>query len=302
VSEIMAFHQAVHDLLREVSQKAILPHYQALSAHQIEEKAADDVVTVADRLAEEMLEEGLAKIIPGLPIVGEERAHADPSVLDRLGGDCWIVDPLDGTNNFARGKPPFGILLAMASGGEAHTGWLYDPLSDRLCIAHRGKGAFIDGEKIAARSTGQDPPVAAISLVFVDKEQRAALCQHVAPHYSLVDIPRCAAEQYPRLVLGVNDVSIFERTLAWDHAAGVLFVNEAGGKAARPDGSAYRVDDWQRKGLIGASSPALWDERAERLAALPESPPPLSRRGLGVVLATASLVASRAMLRIATTP
>jgi len=57
--------------------------------------------------------------------------------------------------------------------------------------------------------------------------QREAMRQHILPHYTVVDIPRCAAEQYPRLVLGVNDVSIFERTLPWDHAAGVLFVNEA---------------------------------------------------------------------------
>lgn len=265
----MAFHQAVHDLLREVSQKAILPHYQSLAAHQVTAKAADDVVTVADNLAEEMLAEGLARIVPGLPIVGEEAAHADPSVLDRLAGDCWIVDPLDGTNNFAAGKPPFGVLIAMAAGGEAHTGWLYDPLSDRLCIAHRGKGAFIGGEKVHARPSAAEPPIAAISLVFVERSRREAIRQHIAPHYTLVDIPRCAAEQYPRLVLGVNDVSIFERTLAWDHAAGALFVNEAGGKVARPDGSPYRVDEWARPGLIGAASPRLWDDLAERLAALP---------------------------------
>lgn len=265
----MAFHQAVHDLLREVSQKAILPHYQSLAAHQVTAKAADDVVTVADNLAEEMLAEGLARIVPGLPIVGEEAAHADPRVLERLAGDCWIVDPLDGTNNFAAGKPPFGVLIAMAAGGEAHTGWLYDPLSDRLCIAHRGKGAFIGGEKVHARPSAAEPPIAAISLVFVERSRREAIRQHIAPHYTLVDIPRCAAEQYPRLVLGVNDVSIFERTLAWDHAAGALFVNEAGGKVARPDGSPYRVDEWARPGLIGAASPRLWDDLAERLAALP---------------------------------
>jgi fructose-1,6-bisphosphatase/inositol monophosphatase family enzyme len=84
----------------------------------------------------------------------------------------------------------------------------------------------------------------------------------------LVDIPRCAAEQYPRLVLGQNDVSIFERTLPWDHAAGVLFLNEAGGKAARPDGSPYRVDDYARPGMIGAATPALWEELAERMAGM----------------------------------
>lgn len=271
----MAFHEAVHALLREVSQKAILPYYQSLENGQVEQKdtggisTVDDVVTVADHLAEEMLEEGLAKIIPGLPVVGEEAAHADPAVLDRLAGDCWIVDPIDGTNNFAKGRPPFGILLAMASGGEAHTGWIYDPLSDRFCVAHKGKGAFINGEKIRARGTGEDPPVAAISLLFFDKSHREAIAAHIAPHYRLVDIPRCAAEQYPRLALGVNDVSIFERTLAWDHAAGVLWLNEAGGKAARPDGSPYRVDEWNRPGLIGAASPAMWDEVALRLAALP---------------------------------
>jgi fructose-1,6-bisphosphatase/inositol monophosphatase family enzyme len=66
----------------------------------------------------------------------------------------------------------------------------------------------------------------------------------------------------------VNDVSIFERTLAWDHAAGVLFVNEAGGKAARPDGRPYRVDQVGQKGLIAASSAALFDAMAERLAGL----------------------------------
>ena len=265
-----ALHQAIHELLHDVSQRAILPHYQALTEHHVEQKAVDDVVTVADHTAEAMLEEGLAKIVPGLPVVGEEAAHADARVLQRLAGDCWIVDPLDGTNNFAAGKPPFGILLAMASGGEAHTGWIYDPLSDRLCIAHRGKGAFIDGQKVTARPSGQQPPIAAISLIFLAQSRREAIRRHIAPHYALVDIPRCAAEQYPRLVLGVNDVSIFERTLAWDHASGVLFLNEAGGKAARPDGSPYRVNEIERTGLIGAASPQLWDELAERLGAVPD--------------------------------
>ena len=127
-------------LLHRVAREAILPHYRTLSADQIVEKAHDDLVTVADGKAEAMLAEGLAKIIPGLPIVGEEAAFADPSVLERLSGDCWIVDPLDGTHNFAHGKAPFGILIAMASGGEAHTGWIYDVLTERLCIAHHGRG------------------------------------------------------------------------------------------------------------------------------------------------------------------
>jgi fructose-1,6-bisphosphatase/inositol monophosphatase family enzyme len=264
-----ALHEAMHALLREVTARAILPRYQKLAAHEITSKIADDVVTVADHEAEEMLGEGLARIAD-IPLVGEEAAFADGAVVNRLAGDCWIVDPLDGTRNFAKGRPPFGILIAMASGGTAHTGWIYDCLSDRLCSAHRGKGAFVNGEKMSARATGESPPVAAISLIFMDSARREAVRKHVAPHYRLVDVPYCAAEQYPRLALGTNDVSIFERTLAWDHAAGVLWLNEAGGKAARPDGSPYRVDEWDRPGLIGAASPKLWEEMAERLAGLPD--------------------------------
>ena len=261
-----ALHEAMYALLREVTGKVILPRYQKLAVHEVSAKAADDVVTVADHEAEEMLAEGLAKIAD-LPVVGEEASFADASVQDRLIGDCWIVDPLDGTRNFAKGQPPFGILVAMASGGEAHTGWIYDCLSDRFCVAHRGKGAFVNGERITARPTGEPAPVAAVSLIFMDPARRAAVKNAIAD-YRQVDVPYCAAEQYPRLALGVNDVSIFERTLAWDHAAGVRWLNEAGGKAARPDGSPYRVDEWARKGLIGAASPALWDDLAARLASI----------------------------------
>jgi fructose-1,6-bisphosphatase/inositol monophosphatase family enzyme len=263
---ITALHEAMHALLRDVSARAILPYYQKLATDQITAKAADDVVTVADNLAEDMLTEGLARIAD-LPVVGEEAAHAEPAVLDRLAGDCWIVDPLDGTRNFAKGQAPFGILIAMAQGGEAHTGWIYDVLTDRFCVAHRGKGAFINGEKITARTTGEDPPVAALSLIFMQGERREAVKAAISDYHQ-VDIPYCAAEQYPRLALGVNDVAIFERTLAWDHAAGVLWLNEAGGKAARPDGSSYLVSEWDRKGLIGASSPEGWERLAERLAGL----------------------------------
>ena len=264
-----ALTAAVRALMREASERAIMPHYQSLAASEIVSKAANDVVTIADHEAEAILTEGLAKLLPEAAVVGEEAAHADPAVMDRLaGGLCWIVDPLDGTNNFAAGKPPFGVLVALAEHGETIGGWIYDCLSGRFCHAQSGQGAFVDGERITARPSGTEPPIAAISLVFADPVRRAALKMQIAPHYTCVDIPRCAAEQWPRLALGINDLSIFERTLAWDHAAGVLLLNEAGGKAARPDGRPYRVDEHLLPGLIGAASPALWDELAERMAGL----------------------------------
>lgn len=255
-------------LMRRVSEEAIVPLYRALADDQIVAKAPGDVVTVADHAAEAMLAEALAAFEPALPVVGEEASHADAAVQDALAGDCWIVDPLDGTRNFARGEPPFGIIIARAEGGVARSGWIYDCLSGRFCAAHEGHGAFVDGERIEAQPTAETPPVAAISLIFMDESRRETVKRQIAPHYRLADIPYCAAEQYPRLALGVNDVSIFERTLAWDHAAGVLWLNEAGGKAARPDGSPYRVDEWEKPGLLGAASPALWDDLAKRMASL----------------------------------
>ncbi|WP_062344584.1 inositol monophosphatase family protein [Novosphingobium sp. CCH12-A3] len=255
--------------MRDTAEKTLLKHYQRLAIEEVSNKAVDDVVTIADTESEIMLAEGLARILPEAAIVGEEAAHADPAIFDRLSDKlCWIIDPLDGTNNYAVGKPPFGILVALAQGGETVAGWIYDPLSGRLCTAHRGQGAWVNGEKLTAQGSGNDTPIAAISLVFVDKSKRASLMEHIAPHYTLVDIPRCAAEQYPRIALGQNDVSLFEKTLAWDHAAGVLFLNEAGGKAARPDGSPYRVDRHLEPGLIGAASPKLFEELAERLSKL----------------------------------
>lgn len=263
-----ALDAAIHDLMRRVSEQVIVPRYQSLADGEVVAKGPGDVVTVADHESEAMLSEALAALEPGLAIVGEEAAHADGGVQDALGGDCWIIDPLDGTRNFAAGKAPFGIIIARASGGLCRSGWVYDCLTGRFCVAHEGHGAWVDGERVVARPTGRPFPVAAISLVFMDPAKREAVKAHIAPHYALVDIPYCAAEQYPRLALGVNDVSIFERTLAWDHAAGVLWLNEAGGTAARPDGSPYRVDEWDRPGLLGAASPALWDGLATRMAGL----------------------------------
>lgn len=269
LTEASALTRSVEAIMREASERAILPRYRALARHEIVAKAADDVVTIADHESEAILTEKLAALLPEAAVVGEEAVHADLTVMERLKEKlCWIVDPLDGTMNFSEGKPPFGVLVALADRGEAIGGWILDTLSGRFCHAGRRTGAWIDGERVFARTSGEKPPVAAISTIFLDQAERQKVIAHLAPRYRLADIPRCAAEQYPRLVLGINDISVFNRTLPWDHAAGVLFLNEAGGKAARPDGSAYRVDEYERRELIGASSPELWEEFAEVIAVM----------------------------------
>ena len=267
MSELGALDAEILDLMRFAAQRSMLPRFRDLADGDVEMKGEDDPVTIVDREVEAFLTEALTKLAPGVAVVGEEAVHADETVLEKLKEQCWIIDPLDGTANFTEGKEPFGIIIALADAGKAVAGWIYDPNKDRLCHTRAGEGAFVNGERIAAQTTGEAPPVTAVSHMFLTKEQSAQVDAKLAPHYRLVDIPRCAAEQYPRLALGENDVSSFKRTFAWDHAAGVLWLNEAGGMAARLDGSEYRVDEQDKPGLVGASSPAIWDEFVSRVLA-----------------------------------
>ena len=267
MSQFSPLDAEIRDLLRFAAERSMMPRFRALTDDQVEWKGTDDPVTVVDREIEEFLSEALTRLAPDVAIVGEEAVAADASVLERLSGPCWIIDPLDGTANFTEGKQPFGIIVALADAGKAVAGWLYDPHKDRLCHAKAGEGAFINGERVTAQTTGETPPIAAISRIFMTAEQVAEVEAKLGGHYTMADIPRCAAEQYPRLALGVNDVSAFQRTLPWDHAAGALWLNEAGGKVARLDGSEYRVDEPDRTGLLGASSAAIWEDYVARMTA-----------------------------------
>ena len=251
--------------MRTVAAEVVMPRFRNLAAAEKEEKAPDDWVTIADREAELRLIDGLAAIDPGTRIVGEEGVAADASLLDGTGtGRLWLIDPVDGTGNFAAGRAPFGIMVALVENGVPVAGWILDPLAGRLCHARAGEGAFIDGARVHARASGRPRPVAALATYFMTEDQRRDLSARADPVYDCVDIPRCAAEQYPRLVLGENDVAIFERTLPWDHAPGALFLNEAGGRVCRMDGTPYRIGDTKR-GLLGTSTPAIWDEAAKVL-------------------------------------
>ncbi|MDO7836105.1 inositol monophosphatase family protein [Sphingobium sp. HBC34] len=259
---LLELHDPVVALMRAVGRDIVMPRYQNLASDEISEKAANDFVTIADKESELRLAEGLADILPEAGIIGEEACAADPSILDRAGdGLNWIIDPIDGTGNFASGNPPFGIMVALADGGTTLAGWILDPLTGRLCHAMLGGGSHIDGDKITARESGDTLPVAALAVYFMTPQERADIQRRSQGSFALVDIPRCAAEQYPRLALGQNDVSVFARTLPWDHAAGTLFLNEAGGCCQRIDGPPYLVGD-MRRGLLGASSPRLWDKAA----------------------------------------
>lgn len=259
-------HAQVSDLLRQVAEDVVMPRFQQLATHEIVEKTPGDLVTIADTESETRLSEGLAKILPEARMVGEEACAADPSLLNNLDkGTAWIIDPIDGTGNFAAGQPHFALMVALVADRVPLAGWIYDPLRGRLCHAHQGGGAWIDGERVTARGSGQPLPIAAISTRFLAPDARDAMVQRTNGHFTLAEVPLCAGEQYPRIVLGENDLSVFHRTLPWDHVAGALLLTEAGGYIARLDGASYQYWDGGT-GLLGAASPALWEAAARVLA------------------------------------
>lgn len=258
-------YSPVADLMRQVAADIVMPRFRNLADHQVEEKGPDDFVTIADKESEIRLSEGLTQILKEAGVVGEEACAADPTVLDMAGhGLNWIIDPIDGTGNFSAGHPPFGIMVALVDDGEILAGWIFDPIRQRMCHGALGKGAFVNEVATTARPSGAALPIAALATYFMTPEQRAEMKNKSEGKFETVEIPRCAAEQYPRIVLGENDLTVFERSLPWDHAAGAIFLNEAGGRLSRTDGTPYRVGD-DRRGLLGAASPQLWDEAARIL-------------------------------------
>ncbi len=260
-----ALHAGVEALMRRIGRDVLMAHFQKLEAGQIEEKAPDDFVTVADKESEALLIDELTTLLPGSHVVGEESVAADAGlVLQVTEGIAWIVDPLDGTGNFAAGRTPFAMMVALAEGGTVQAGWILDPVGGRMCHATLGGGAYVDGRRITARTTGGGRPIGALATRYLPDEVRASVMARSEGHIIIADIPHCAGEQYPRLVLGTNDLALFWRAMPWDHAPGALFLEEAGGRIARIDGKPYRLGD-DRPGLLAAASPRLWDEAAERL-------------------------------------
>lgn len=261
---------AVEQAMRDAARLAVMPRFGTAGAALVADKALrpgeSEPVTAADRECEAILSDRLARLIPGAAIVGEEAVHQQPELLVGLGsGTCWIVDPLDGTANFAAGTGPFGLLVALAEQGVPVGGWILDPLTGRFCAALSGEGANIDGQAFRTAASGRERPLVAVTRLFSDQTRRAGLLSSLAENAEVVDSPRCAADQYPRIATGGHDVTLFTRTLPWDHAAGVVFLNEAGGRAARPDGTPYRCDD-EREGLIAATTDEAWEWAARQLA------------------------------------
>lgn len=230
------------NILRSAATKIVMRHYAVLRPQDIALKGPNDPVTIADHEAEAMISRELMRLRPDARVVGEEAATANPALLRQIGeGAVWVVDPIDGTANFAAGKPPFAMMVALLEDGELVGSWILDPLHDRLAVAQLGAGAWLDGERL--RCDAAMPEHADLSGIVSQAFQPAG--QHVIVHRLLqsvgtvVPTARCAGHEYPLVATGTRHFALFWRTLIWDHAPGVLLLTEAGGSATYLDGTPY---------------------------------------------------------------
>ena len=253
--------QRVAELMRETAAAELVPRFRNLAQEDIRQKRPGDVVTVADVAAEQRLASGLAKILPGVPVVGEEAVEADAGLLDligRPGESCWIVDPLDGTANFAAGRDRFAIIVCLVHDTTTIGGWILDVPNDRIAIAARGQGVSLEGVSIAGLSRHRPP------RGYVGFKIRKEFDRQLPPEQRRVlgDLTplNCAGREYIEILSGNREFSLYRQTKPWDHAAGVLMVTEAGGAAVRFDGDPYRPAGELDSGIITAASPDVLGE------------------------------------------
>ena len=226
------------EAVRRVAVAEILPGFRALAPGDIDTKSGpEDLVTPYDRAAERALATALGAILPGALFVGEESVDADPGLLDLLAGAelAVIVDPIDGTSNFAAGLALFGVIVAVVAQGETVFGLLYDPVIEDWVVARKGGGAWFAGPgRPPRRLTGRSPRPRAqaqgyVPLYLYEPARRREVAAAL-PGLGRTGSLRCSCHEYRQLALGQADFVVSRSAKPWDHAAGCLVVTEAGGR------------------------------------------------------------------------
>lgn len=253
-------------ILRDAARTEIMPRFRGQVAMETREKTSrQDLVTDADEAAEAAITAALGRAFPGCAVVGEEATARDPSLLGRLGEPdlAFVVDPIDGTKNFASGLPLFGVMAAALRRGEVVAGVILDPVEDDWAVALRGEGAWLeraDGRRDALR-VGAAPALeemaGLVSWTYFDEPERSRIPARF-PRVANASDYRCAAHQYRMLCRGFYDFALYSKLMPWDHAAGWLLHTEAGGHSACLDGAAYSPTR-HGGGLLSAPDRASWD-------------------------------------------
>ncbi|NTE86250.1 inositol monophosphatase family protein [Agrobacterium rubi] len=258
--------------LQEAAAVEILPRFRNLGEGDVRIKTeAIDLVTEADEAAERLIRARIAELMPNALFVGEESVAADPSLLSKLGEAdlAVVVDPIDGTFNFAAGLPLFGVMLSVISKGETVAGLIYDPMGNDWVIAEKGSGAWMcsaDGSQsqmsvVPAPELSQMVGIA--NTGYFDVDVRRRLLGNLAD-VRLFTSYRCAAHEYRIFAGGHIHFLMYNKLMPWDHLAGTLISQEAGAYAARLDGSPYlphHVDG----GLLLAANEETWELLREKI-------------------------------------
>ncbi|MEO5755358.1 MAG: inositol monophosphatase family protein [Mesorhizobium sp.] len=252
-------------LLAEAATVEIMPRFRKLGDGDVRQKtSAADLVTEADVNAERLITARLRQRYPQAMVIGEEACSDNPALLDGLGDAdlAFVIDPVDGTFNFASGVPLFGVMLAVVVKGETVAGIIHDPVGKDWLIGAKGAGSHIRHahggiEKVhVIKPEPISQMTGSVSWQYVAEPERSRLARNQTKILSQFAY-RCAAHEYRLLASGHAHFVVYNKLMPWDHLAGVLIHAEAGGYAARFDGSAYlpsHVDG----GLIVAPDKQSW--------------------------------------------
>jgi myo-inositol-1(or 4)-monophosphatase len=235
-----------------------------------EYKGDVDVVTEADRASEKLIVEKLKAAFPAHGVYGEEGTRAGMESEYR-----WYIDPLDGTTNFAHGFPAFCVILGLerrAAGlaadadGDLVAGVIYDPLRDEMFSAEKGKGAWLNGKRISVSKTAKVQE-SLTATGFPSQKRHSSPNMHLYQQMTLrshgVRRAGSAGLDLAYVACGRLD-GFWEFNLnPWDTSAGVLLVEEAGGKVSHFDGGKFTLDSREvlaTNGLIHGEMVHLFTE------------------------------------------
>lgn len=259
-------------LLADAAASEIMPRFRRLDRGDIRLKtSAADLVTEADVNAERVITTRLRERYPEAMIVGEEAHSENPALLHGLDEAplAFVIDPVDGTFNFASGMPLFGVMLAVVVRGETVAGIIHDPVGKDWLIGAKGAGSHVrhaNGRLEKAQVADSVPlsqMTGAISFSHLAEPERSRLARNHIKALSQFNY-RCAACEYRLLSTGFGHYLVYNKLMPWDHLAGVLIHGEAGGYSARFDGSAYNASHVDG-GLLVAPSRESWHELRREL-------------------------------------
>ncbi|WP_421361227.1 inositol monophosphatase family protein [Agrobacterium rosae] len=243
----------------------ILPRFRNLSASDISEKTSViDLVTEADILAEKRITAALLERFPKAHIVGEETYDADHSVIPALVDAplAFVIDPIDGTFNYASGLAAFGTLLAVTIKGETVAGIIHDPVMGDTIVSVKGAGATLKRKNGSEAKVTVAKPVDLSQMVGVFswghsfEERRPVIAANMTKAKMALSL-NCSAHEYWLVSSGKIHFIGHEKLMPWDHLAGVLTHQEAGGYTAKFDGTPYRPGDLSG-GILSAPDKDSW--------------------------------------------